>query len=191
LQHDDALLYGLYGLVHRQRPEMRREESTPPFIKSAKNRMTVMVGGAKFQGEVTEWFSQSKNLFTVIFYAIIIVWAGFADKIPAVWRWQLSTTIGRLLLLLLLWCVYLVGGFIPALLFTLAICMTWANRPLFKPSGQGLEGFNDSVKTTKVPKNRWFVEKALLETPKEIVEDRVDTDAVSENFKVGNARTSR
>ena len=153
--------------------------------------MTVMVGGAKFQGEVTEWFSQSKNLFTVIFYAIIIVWAGFADKIPAVWRWQLSTTIGRLLLLLLLWCVYLVGGFIPALLFTLAICMTWANRPLFKPSGQGLEGFNDSVKTTKVPKNRWFVEKALLETPKEIVEDRVDTDAVSENFKVGNARTSR
>lgn len=157
--------------------------------------MTVMVGGAKFQGEVTEWFSQSKNLFTVIFYAIIIVWAGFADKIPAVWRWQLSTTIGRLLLLLLLWCVYLVGGFIPALLFTLAICMTWANRPLFKPSGQGLgqglEGFNDSVKTTKVPKNRWFVEKALLETPKEIVEDRVDTEAVSENFQVGNARTSR
>lgn len=148
----------------------------------------LMIGGARFQGEVAEWFSQSKNLFTVVIYALLLVWAGFADKLPAMWRWQLSTTVGRLLLLLLLWCVFQIGGFVPATLFTIAICMTWANRPIAKPQ----EGFSDCVKTTKVPtNNRWFVEKTLLETPDQIVEDRVDTDEITDDSPRSSRRTSR
>lgn len=156
-------------------------------------KQATMIGGARFQGEVAEWFSQSKNLFTVVFYALLLVWAGFADKLPAIWRWQLSTTVGRLLLLLLLWCVFQIGGFVPAILFTIAICMTWANRPLAKPlAGQGQEGYTDCVKTTKVPAtNRWFVEKTLLETPQEIVEDRVDTDEITDDSPRSSRRTSR
>jgi hypothetical protein len=154
--------------------------------------MTAMIGGARFQGEVAQWFSQSKNLFTVVFYALLLVWAGFADKLPAIWRWQLSTTAGRLLLLLLLWCVFQIGGFIPALLFTIVICMTWANRPIAKPSSQGQEGYADCIKTTNVPStNRWFVEKTLLETPKQIVEDRVETDEITDDSTESNERTSR
>lgn len=153
----------------------------------------LMIGGARFQGEVAEWFSQSKNLFTVVFYALLLVWAGFADKLPAMWRWQLSTTVGRILLLLLLWCVFQIGGFVPATLFTIAICMTWANRPIAKPlAGQSKEGYADYVKTTKVPtNNRWFVEKTLLETPDQIVEDRVETDEITDDSARSSRRTSR
>jgi len=152
-----------------------------------------MIGGAQFQGEVAEWFTQSKNLFTVVFYSLLFVWAGFAEKLPAVWRWQLSTTPGRLLLLLLLWCVFELGGSVAALLFAVAICMTWANRPLYQPklTGSAGEGFSDCVKTTKVPANRWFVEKVLRETPKEIVEDRVDTDEITDDSRKSSGRTSR
>ena len=80
----------------------------------------------------------SENLFTVVFYAVVFVWTGFVDKLPAVWRWQLSTSIGRLFFVLLLWIVLEVGGWVPATLVAVAICMTWAVRPLFAPQGRSL-----------------------------------------------------
>ena len=163
------------------------------------------IGGAQFQGAVAQWFKQSENLFTVVFYAVVFVWTGFVDKLPAVWRWQLSTSIGRLFFVLLLWIVLEVGGWVPATLVAVAICMTWAVRPLFAPQGFA-EGFAsveafasaeafasvEGVKRTAASGHLWFVEKALKENPKEIVEDRVTTDAITDGSdKIRGSRTSR
>lgn len=155
------------------------------------------IGGAQFQGAVAQWFKQSENLFTVVFYAVVFVWTGFVDKLPAVWRWQLSTSIGRLFFVLLLWIVLEVGGWVPATLVAVAICMTWAVRPLFAPQGFA-EGFAEAfasvegVKRTAASGHLWFVEKALKENPKEIVEDRVTTDAITDGSdKIRGSRTSR
>ena len=143
----------------------------------------VMVGGAKLQKAVVEWSKQSNHLFTTVFTTLLIVYALYADKLPALWRWQLSSTFGRLLLLLLLYIIHMVVGWIPALLFAVGIAITWANRPLFKPMGAKedilQEGFANDVKSTKANKDhKWFIEQALQENPKKIVQDRVDTSAV-------------
>ena len=152
----------------------------------------IQIGGAQFQGAVAEWFKQSQNLFIVVFYAIAFVWTGFVDKLPPVWRWQLSTSIGRLFLLLLLWIVLEVGGWVPATLVAVAICMTWAVRPLFAPKGFGDEGFTGEVKRTAASGHLWFVEKALKENPQAIVEDRVSTDAITDRSDSAHgSRTSR
>ena len=127
------------------------------------------------------------------------------DKLPAVWRWQLSTSIGRLFFVLLLWIVLEVGGWVPATLVAVAICMTWAVRPLFAPQGfaegfasveafASAEAFSsvEGVKRTAASGHLWFVEKALKENPKEIVEDRVTTDAITDGSdKIRGSRTSR
>jgi hypothetical protein len=47
------------------------------------------------------------------------------------------------------------------------------------------------MKTTKVPKEKWFVEKVLHERPKMIIEDRVSTGAVQEDSSSGSKRSSR
>jgi len=166
-----------------------------------------MVGGAKLQDSVLEWSKKSLNLYSTVFMVLLIIFVLFADKLPMEARWQLSTTPGRLLLLLLLYVTNLVCGWHMALLFTIAIALVWAARPVFKPVsipdvgvegfGQGsnlprlgVEGFND-MKTTSAAKHKWFVEKSLHENPKAIVEDRVTTRAVDENMAVGTRRTSK
>lgn len=151
--------------------------STPPVAQPP------MVGGAKLQQAVVEWTKQSNHLFTTVFSVVLIVYALYADKLPAVWRWQLSSTFGRLLLLLLLYIVHMIVGWIPALLFAIGIGITWANRPLFKPmyTNEDIlqEGFGNDVKSTKANKDhKWFIENALQENPKKIIQDRVDTSAV-------------
>jgi len=154
----------------------------------------IQIGGAQFQGAVAQWFKQSENLFTVVFYAVVFVWTGFVDKLPAVWRWQLSTSIGRLFFLLLLWIVLEVGGWVPATLVAVAVCMTWAVRPLFAPQGFAEEGFlnAEGLKRTTASGHLWFVEKALKENPQEIVEDRVTTDAITDRSDPARgSRTSR
>lgn len=160
--------------------------STP----AAALRMPTMVGGAKFQQEVLDWTKQSSHLYITVACALIFMWAVYAEKIPAAWRWQLSTTIGRTLLLLLLYIVYMVAGWIPALLFAIAIAMTWANRPLQKPTGVK-EGFNNRIVTDVGSKNLWFAEKVIGGEPHAIVQDRVDTYAVQSNSQKGNSRTSK
>jgi hypothetical protein len=55
-----------------------------------------MVGGAKFQQEVLDWTKQSSHLYITVACALIFMWAVYSEKIPAAWRWQLSTTIGRM-----------------------------------------------------------------------------------------------
>ena len=148
-----------------------------------------MVGGAKFQKSVLEWSQQSNHLYLTVMNAIIFMWALYAEKLPAVWRWQLSTTIGRLLLLVLLYIVYMLAGFLSALLFSVAIALTWANRPLYKPV-EVSENFND-IKVSDVDTKKWFVEQALGENPKKIVQDRINTEAVQEDSGSSTGRTSR
>ena len=147
-----------------------------------------MVGGAKFQESVLEWSKKSTNLYTIVFAALIAVWALYANKLPALARWQLSSTAGRLLLLVLLYIVYNLCGWTVALIFTVAIALTWAARPIFMSPVS--EGFND-VKSTEAGPTRWLVEKVLHQNPKKIVEDRVDTMAVDEDTPTVAGRSSR
>ena len=110
-----------------------------------------MVGGAKLQESVLEWSKKSLNLYSTVVMVLLIICVLFADKLPMAARWQLSTTAGRLLLLLLLYIINLVCGWQMALIFTIAIALVWAARPVFKPVdvpdvslgvGQGQEGFS-------------------------------------------------
>lgn len=157
-----------------------------------------MVGGAKLQESVLEWSKKSLNLYSTVFLVLLMISILFADKLPMEARWQLSTTAGRLLLLLLLYIINLVCGWQAALIFTIAIALVWAARPVFKPvgvpdlgvEGFGQEGFND-MKTTDATKHKWFVEKTLHENPKEIVEDRINTSAVQDDTLVRTGRTSK
>ena len=136
-----------------------------------------MIGGAKFQTAVLEWTKQSRHLLSTVAFSVIFIWAIFTEKLPELWSWQLSTSIGRLLLLLLLYIVHSLSGWIPTLLFTIAIALTWANRPLYRPVA---EGWQDNVKTSDAAAHRWFVEKTLHENPKRIVQDRVSTFPVQD-----------
>ena len=147
-----------------------------------------MVGGAKFQDSVIEWSKKSTNLYTFVFAVLLAVWALYAAKLPALARWQLSSTVGRLLLLLLLYIVYDLCGWTVALIFTIAVALTWAARPLFIPV-DAPEGFAN-MKTTKASKHKWFIEKVLHQKPKAIVEDRIDTMAVDGDTP-NSGRTSK
>ena len=123
-----------------------------------------------------------------VLIVLLVVWITFADKLPLVVRWQLSSTVGRLLLLLLLYVFYVLGGWELAFIFTVAIAITWASKPLLKPLD--VEGYSD-VKESKAAPHRWFVEMALHENPVAVVEDRVKTEAVQDNSAGVTTRTSR
>lgn len=144
----------------------------------------IMIGGAKFQDLALEWTKQSSSLFITISSCIIFIWAVYAEKISPIWLWQLNTTVGRILLLFILYLIYNNLGWTPALIVTIAIALTWANRPLYTP-----EGF-ENVKITNIKDHKWFVESALNENPKRIVEDRVITQPVQEDSTKGTSRTS-
>jgi hypothetical protein len=161
--------------------------ASPP---SGGDLLKVQMGGAKFQQQVLDWTRQSNHLYLTVLFVIIFMWAVYSEKIPTQYRWQLNTTLGRLLLLILLHIVFLLGGWIPALLFAIAIAMTWANRPLYKPAVVQ-EGFGDNIKVTDADPHMWFVEKALKENPQRIVQDRIQTFAVQEDNTAGSSRTSK
>jgi hypothetical protein len=149
----------------------------------------VMVGGAKFQKTFLDWSKQSTQLFMSVLIVILVVWITFADKLPLVARWQLSSTVGRLLLLLLLYVFYILGGWELAFIFTIAIAITWASKPLLKPLDVA-EGYSE-MKETKASPHKWFVEMVLHENPVAVVEDRVKTTAVQDNSADSTSRTSR
>ena len=148
----------------------------------------LMIGGAKFQQTVLDWSKQSNSLFLSVFSVILVVFAIFGDKLPPVVRWQLSTTVGRLFLLILLYIIYVLGGWELALLFTIIIALIWSMRPLLLPSMK--EGFRD-LKKTRASRPKWFVETVLEENPLEIVEDRVETLAVQDSSEGMKGKTSR
>lgn len=148
----------------------------------------LMIGGAKFQQTVLDWSKQSNSLFLSVFSVILVVFAIFGDKLPPVVRWQLSTTVGRLFLLILLYLIYVLGGWEFALLFTIIIALIWSMRPLLLPSMK--EGFRN-MKKTRVSRPKWFVETVLEENPLEIVEDRIETLAVQDNGDGMKGKTSR
>jgi hypothetical protein len=127
------------------------------------------------------------SLFVVVLCILLIVWTSFADKVSEKIREQMSSTIGRIASIFLLYLVYRFLGFIPALLFTMGISLTWLHRPLSKP----VEGFLSSIKKTPVQGDHWFVERVLGENPVSITEDRVDTAPVQDNSDAKNSKTSR
>jgi hypothetical protein len=149
-----------------------------------------MIGGAKFQKDVLDWTKQSSDLYITVACSLIFMWAVYSEKLPPEWRWQLSTSIGRVLLLILLYVIYMLAGWLPALLFAIAIAMTWANRPLQKPAGVK-EGFNNTVVTDVGDKKLWFVEKVIGGDPQRIVQTRVDTRAIQDDSGLGSSRTSK
>jgi len=149
----------------------------------------IMVGGAKFQKTFLDWSKQSTQLFMSVLIVVLVVWITFADKLSLVARWQLSSTVGRLLLLLLLYVVYILGGWELAFIFTMAIAITWASKPLLKPLDVA-EGYSE-MKESKAGPQKWFVEMVLHENPLAVVEDRVETDAVQDNSAATTTRTSR
>lgn len=154
-----------------------------------------MVGGARFQHNLYEWTKGTHGIFYTVFVIGLVVLAIFPDRVPVHLKWQLSTPVGRLLLLLILYILLTVAGPIPALLFTITIALLWATRPLFKPSQveDSTEGFRD-VKTSEVPfgakHHKWFIERVLHENPLAVKEDRVDTYAVQDDSQV-SGRSSR
>ena len=125
-------------------------------------------------------------LFMGVLGSILILWASFTDKIPAELRYHLSTTAGRLFCIAGLYAVYTFLGFLPAFIYTIAIALTWANRPLTKP----VEGFLANIKKTPINGKPWFSERIVGESA-EIVEDRVDTYSVQDSSSSQNAKTSR
>ena len=153
-------------------------------------------GGAKLHQAIADWSKQSLSLFTTLFLAVLLIFAAYADQLPRQVRWQLSSPIGRLLLIVLLFIVYEIGGWISALIFTIGIAMVWSNRPLaqvpdVKEGFQGRYEKNGGSRHIKVQGSRWFVEKALQEHPESIEEDRIYTQAVQEDTYSPNTRTSR
>jgi hypothetical protein len=158
-------------------------------------------GGAKLHQAIADWSKQSSSLFTTLFLTVLLIFAAYADQLPIEARWQLSTPVGRLLMLALLFVVYEIGGWIYALLFTIGILMIWSNRPLafgsYMTKSSKEEGFQGRCdkqagqKHIKVQGSRWFVEKILQEHPEYIKEDRVYTQAVQEDEYSPNSRTSR
>jgi hypothetical protein len=170
-----------------------------------------MIGGAKFQEAVLNWTKQSNHIFLTLFGIILVLWATYAEKLPALWRWQLSTTVGRLLLLFVVYIThYVTESWILSLILTIAIALTWANRPIYEPAlapalapthpvalahPVAKEGFaagpQQGIKVTPVQGNRWFVEKALHENPSLIVEDRVTTTSIQDSSRNTPGRVSR
>jgi len=148
-----------------------------------------MIGGAEFQNHFIAWLQQNNHLYLAVFSTVIFVWAVYADKLPERVRWQLSTTIGRALLLIVIYLVFMIAGWVPAVIVSVAVALTWANRPLKNPLTQ--ESFNDIKKTKIDPTERWFVERALNENPETIIQDRVSTGAVQEDTVTGSKRSSR
>ena len=149
----------------------------------------IMVGGAKFQKTFLDWSKQSTQLFLSVLIVVLVVWITFADKLSLVARWQLSSTVGRLLLLLLLYIIYILGGWELAFIFTVAIAITWASKPLLKPLDVE-EGYSE-IKESKAGPHKWFVEMVLHENPVAVVEDRVKTEAVQDQESANTTKTSR
>ncbi len=156
-------------------------------------------GGAKLHAAIADWSKQSMTLFTTLFIVLLVTFAAFADQLPVAATWQLSTPLGRLLMIALLFVFYEIGGWIPALLFTIGILMIWSNRPLAHISHmtKPVEGFQGRCekqagqKRIKIQGSRWFVEEVLQEHPESIEEDRVYTQAVQEDTYSPNTRTSK
>ena len=138
-----------------------------------------MIGGAKLQTAILDWSKQSHFIFLTVFTFLLLILATFPDKVSPQLLQQASTLPGRLLLLLLLFVINDTCGLLPTVLFAIIIALFWANKPLGTP----VEGFWDGVKTTYIAEDshKWFSERLLKENTTEIVEDRVDTDAVQDN----------
>ncbi len=161
-----------------------------------------MIGGSRFQHNIYEWTRSTHSVFFTVFTIALVVFAAYPDRLPPAYKWQLSTPVGRLLLLLILYVLLMLAGPIAAVLFTVAVALIWATRPLFKPPSadegfrttSSTEGFRD-VKTSEIPfgvkQHRWFIETVLNENPLAVKEDRVDTYAVQDDSQVGSTRSSK
>ena len=149
-------------------------------------------GGAKFQQSLLEWSKQSFSSFHSIFLIGFIIFAAYGNHLPATVRYQMSSSLGRLFILVLLLLIYESAGWIPALLFSIGVSIVWFNRPLAQPAHFTTEGFEGGVKTSKNQTgSRWFVERVLHENPRAVQEDRISVGDVQDDSVNGNMRTSQ
>lgn len=125
------------------------------------------------------------NFITILFICILVVLCVYPEKLPDAFLWQMSTTIGRMLLLLFLYIIYLYFGIVPSIFFAIAVGLLLANRPLKKPTQN--ENFvsrdeNFEQKVIDVPEHgkKWFIERVLPNETNKIVVDRVLTLPVQE-----------
>ena len=168
-----------------------------PQAQQAQQLMPTQLGGAKFQQMLGQWAKESFSVFNVIFFIGFVLFAAYAQLIPDQIRYQASTTLGRVLCVLLVAVVYEYAGWIPALLFTMGVAIMWFPRPLAQPTHMTKplstkEGFDGGVKVSKNQTGfRWFVERVLEENPKGVQEDRINFGDVQEDSVEGNTRTSK
>ncbi len=142
-------------------------------------------GGAKLHQAIADWSKQSSTLFTTLFLVLLVLFASYADQLPKDIRWQLSSTLGRLLLLVLLFIVYEIGGWISALLFTIGILVLWSNRPLAQPPQVG-----DVVTQLALPQVGDVVTQLALPQPQttEGFQGRCDKQAGQKKIKIQGSR---
>lgn len=154
--------------------------------------LPTQLGGAKFQQSLMEWAKQSFSSFHSIFLIGFIVFAAYANHLPPTFRYQMSSSLGRLFVIVLLVLLYESAGWIPALLFTIGVSIVWFNRPLAQPTHFTTEGFEGGVKTSVNQTGyRWWVERVLHENPRAVQEDRISVGDVQDDSVVGNVRTSQ
>ena len=154
--------------------------------------MPIQLGGAKFQKALMQWSSESLSIFNIVFFIGFLLFAAYAQQLPPQIRYQMSSTLGRALCLVVLVILYESAGWIPALLFTIGVGLVWFNRPLAQPTHFTTEGFDGGMKTSVNQTGfRWFVEKVLQENPKAVKEDRLNFGDVQDDSVEGNTRTSK
>ncbi len=150
------------------------------------------LGGAKFQQSLLEWSKQSFSVFNTIFLILFVMFAAYSNHLPPTFLYQMSSSLGRLLVIVLLVILYESAGWIPALLFTIGVSIAWYNRPLSQPTHFTTEGFEGGVKTSVNQSGfRWFVERVLKEHPEAVQEDRISIGDVQDDSVQGNVRTSK
>ena len=155
-----------------------------------KNRLLGLEGmSAKLIQIVTEWAAQSSNLFSAVFFVSVLLYATYAEKLPANVRWQLSSPIGRMLLILLLLLIFNYAGFIPALLFAIAIALTWSNKPLFAPMPK--EYFADADADSDNELTEASNPEAIPSESQSDERNKDDEQGVKEGFEGGGILTTK
>jgi hypothetical protein len=164
-----------YTSCRRQNSITSEEPAENDMVKK---KMTgpppVMSGGMK--DHVIDFSKQHLSQTSTVVLALMILGITFISTIPLPIRNQANTTIGRLLLFLLLVVCLEYGSWLHGILFAVFAALLIAVTPL--PT----EGFhNDQTLQIITEKKRWWVEEILHENPIGISDEKVSTVAVQDN----------
>jgi len=119
----------------------------------------------------------------MIFGFVLVVTISFADKTPPSFSQFADTVLGRILALSLIVAVVQFIGWSYGLLTATAYLLIVHSSSRLS-SLKSLEGFSDQ-EFHDAEGSRWFVERVLGERPKEIITDKVNTNAVYSDARSG------